>query len=359
MPDLVEILKATVQRNASDLHIVIGKPPMLRVSGVMVPLDGVPALTEEAAKDMIYSVLREEQRARFEESWELDCSIGVPGLSRFRVNVFQHKSGIGAVLRVISSHIPSPQELGLMPSITNLIDEPRGLVLVTGPTGSGKTTTLATLLEEINKKHKKTIITIEDPIEYVYEDKSSVIIQREVGQQTRSFSEALRHALRQDPDVILVGEMRDLETMSLAITAAETGHLCFATLHTQDAPTSVDRIIDVFPAHQQQQVRVQVSTVLKAVVSQTLIPRKDGKGRVCAREVMMMTPAIGSIIRDGKTHMLYGAIEAGAKFGMISMDQYLVFLIKQNLITPEEALARSHSQDNIRALLSLGSQTPA
>ncbi|MBI4348475.1 MAG: PilT/PilU family type 4a pilus ATPase, partial [Elusimicrobia bacterium] len=236
---------------------------------------------------------------------------------------------------------------------------PRGLVLVTGPTGSGKTTTLACLIETINKKHPKTILTIEDPIEYVYEDKASVVVQREVGQQTKSFSDALRHSLRQDPDVILVGEMRDLETIQLAITAAETGHLCFATLHTQDAPTTVDRIIDVFPAHQQQQVRIQVSTVLKAVISQTLLPRKDGKGRVCAREVMTMTSAVGSIIRDGKTHMLYGAIEAGAKFGMISMDQYLTFLIKQNAINPEDAVAKAHNPETIRTLLGMGSQAPA
>ncbi|MBI4423928.1 MAG: type IV pilus twitching motility protein PilT [Elusimicrobia bacterium] len=354
MPDLIDVLKAAVQRGASDVHLVVGKPPMVRVNGAIGPLDGLAALTADQAKEMIYSILYEGQRARFEERWELDCSLAVPGVSRFRVNVFQHKSGVGAVLRVVGAQIPTPAEIGLMPSLLKLIEEPRGLVLVTGPTGSGKTTTLASLIETINQRQRKTVLTIEDPIEYVYEDKSSVIIQREVGQQTRSFAEALR----QDPDVILVGEMRDLETISLAITAAETGHLCLGTLHTQDAPTTVDRIVDVFPAPQQQQVRIQLSTVLRAVVSQTLLPRKDGQGRVCAREVMTMTPAVGAIIRDGKTHMLYGAIEAGSKFGMISMDQYLTFLIKQSLVDPADALAKAHNPETIKSLLAMSSQSP-
>ncbi|HBL16353.1 MAG TPA: type IV pili twitching motility protein PilT [Elusimicrobia bacterium] len=354
MPELVEVLTAGVQKGASDVHFVVGKPPLVRIHGDIVPLEGLAPLTADDAKKMIYSVLYDDQRARFEEQWELDTSLSVPNVSRFRVNVYQQRKGVGAVFRVIPAKIPSPKDLGLMPSVVKLASEPRGLVLITGPTGSGKSTTLASLVESINTTQRKTILTVEDPIEFVYEDKMSVILQREVGQQTKSFSEALRHALRQDPNVIMVGELRDLETISLAITAAETGHLCFATLHTQDAPTSVDRIIDVFPPHQQQQIRVQVSTVLRAVVSQVLMPRADGAGRVCSREVMVMTPAVGSIIREGKTHLIYQAIESGAKFGMISMDQHLAFLVKQKLITPELAFSKAHDPSNVKNLLALG-----
>jgi twitching motility protein PilT len=359
MPDIIDILKATVQLGASDLHVVVGKPPMARLNGLIVPIPGAAPLSADESKRMIYAILLEEQRARFEEDWELDCSIDVPGVSRFRVNVFVQKNGTAAVLRTISSNIPTPADIGLMPAMANLIDLPRGLVLVTGPTGSGKTTTLACLIELINQKHQKHILTIEDPIEFSYQDKNSIILQREVGRQTKSFAHALRHSLRQDPDVILIGEMRDLETIQLAITAAETGHLCFATLHTQDAPTTVDRIIDVFPPHQQQQVRVQVSTVLQAVICQSLLQRKDGKGRVCAREFMRMTTAIGSLIREGKTHQIYQAIEAGAKHGMISMDQYLAFLIKQNLVSLEEACALAHDAGTVKQLAGMAAQAPA
>jgi twitching motility protein PilT len=357
--DLTQVLGDAVKNGASDIHLVPGKPPIIRVNGEILPLNGLSALDAEDTRSMIYSVLYEDQRARFEKDWELDCSLAVPNVSRFRVNVYNQRKGVGAVLRVIPSKIPTPNEIGLMPSVSKLCDLTRGLVLVTGPTGSGKSTTLASLVEQINQTQRKTILTVEDPIEFVYEDKESVVLQREVGQQTRSFSEALRHAMRQDPDVILVGEMRDLETISLAITAAETGHLCFGTLHTQDAPTSVDRIIDVFPPHQQQQVRIQVSTVLKAVVSQTLMARKDGKGRVASREVMITTPAVGNLIREGKTHMLYGAIESGAKHGMISMDQHLAFLVKQNLISTEDALAKAHDTAGLQNLLSMGGQAPS
>jgi len=350
MPDIIAVLKATVEMGASDLHVVVGKPPMVRRHGVIIPIPGAAPLTADESKQMIYALLLEEQRARFEERWELDCSIEIPGLSRFRVNVFVQKNGVAAVLRAISAGIPTPADIGLMPAMTNLIDLPRGLVLVTGPTGSGKTTTLACLIELINQKHQKHILTIEDPIEFSYHDKNSIILQREVGRQTKSFAEALKHSLRQDPDVILIGEMRDLETIQLAVTAAETGHLCFATLHTQDAPTTVDRIIDVFPPHQQQQVRIQVSTVLQAVICQSLLPRKDGKGRVCAREFMRMTTAIGSLIREGKTHQIYQAIEAGAKHGMISMDQYLAFLIKQDLVSVDEACALAHDAGTVKQL---------
>jgi len=359
MPDIVEVLKTTARMGASDLHLVVGKPPMVRLQGLIKPIPGMPPVDSEECKRMVYSVLLEGQRARFEEAWELDCSIELSGVSRFRVNAFLQKNGVAAVFRTISARIPTPAEIGLMPAMTDLIDLPRGLVLVTGPTGSGKTTTLAALIELINQKHQKHILTIEDPIEFSYRDKNSIILQREVGQQTKSFAQALKHALRQDPDVILIGEMRDLETIALAITAAETGHLCFGTLHTQDAPSTVDRIIDVFPPHQQQQVRIQVSTVLQAVICQSLLRRKDGPGRVCAREFMRLTPAVGSLIREGKTHLIYSAIEAGSKFGMISMDQYLACLIKQNLVTMEDACAIAHDPGTVKQLVSMAAQTPA
>jgi len=354
MPDLIEILRAAIAAGASDVHIVPELPPMARLNGETVPLRGSAPLGSEESRNLIYSMLNESQRANFEQDWELDCSLSVAGLSRFRVNVFLSSRGVAAAIRVIRSQIPSPEEIGLMPSIVSLIQEARGLVLVTGPTGSGKSTTLASLVEMINATQKKTVLTIEDPVEFVYENKSSVILQREVGRQTRSFSEALRRSLRQNPDVILIGEMRDLETIALAITAAETGHLCFATLHTQDAPTTIDRMIDVFPSQQQQQVRIQLSTVLAAVVSQTLLPRKDGKGRVAAREVMRGTPAIRNIIREGKTHMLYAAIESGAKFGMISMDQHLAQLVRQGAIQLEDALSKARSTATLQSILSIG-----
>jgi twitching motility protein PilT len=347
--ELTDVLKATAQAGASDLHLVVGKPPMVRLQGLVRPLPNLMPVSAEEAEKMVYSVLSDAQKARFEERWELDGSIAVPGAGRFRLNVFRQKNGIGAVMRVISSKIPTAQEIGLMPSIVNLIDLPRGLVLVTGPTGSGKSTTLACLIELINQKHQKKILTVEDPIEFTYEDKQSVILQREVGQSTKSFADALRHAMRQDPDVILIGEMRDLESIQLAISAAETGHLCFATLHTHDAATTVDRIIDVFPSHQQQQVRVQLSTVLQGVVCQQLLPRAGG-GRVAAREFMRVTTGIANLIREGKTHQIYGAVEAGAKHGMITMDQYLAFLVKQNLIPLEEACAVAHEAETVRRL---------
>jgi twitching motility protein PilT len=349
LAELTEILKAVAQAGASDLHLVVGKPPMARVNGVMTAMSGAAAIDDAECQRMLYSVLTEEQRARFEERWELDGSVTVPGAARFRLNAFRQKNGVGAVFRAVPAKIPTPQEIGLMPAIANLIDLPRGLVLVTGPTGSGKSTTLACLVEQINQKSSKTVLTIEDPIEFVYEDKSSVVIQREVGTSTRSFAEALRHAMRQDPDVILIGEMRDLETIQLAITAAETGHLCFGTLHTQDAPSSIDRIIDVFPASQQAQVRLQVSSVLQAVVCQQLLPRKGG-GRVCAREYLRVTTAVASLIREGKTHQIYAAMEAGAKHGMISMDQYLAFLVKQGLVDIDAACSAAHDPGTVRQL---------
>ncbi len=356
--ELVEVLKAAVQSGASDIHIVIGKPPLMRVNGEIAEIPGFPKINAEESKRLIYSILYEEQRARFEEHWELDCSFAISGLSRFRVNVLLQKNGVEAVMRVIMSKIPTPEQLRLPKSIVDLADLPRGLVLVTGPTGSGKSTTMSSLMELINQKYTDHILTIEDPIEFVYESKKSIFRQREIGQNTKSFTAALRSALRQDPDVILIGEMRDLETIQLAITAAETGHLCFGTLHTQDAPSTIDRMIDVFPPHQQAQVRVQLATVLQAVVCQQLVPRKDGEGRIAAREIMIMNPAISNLIRDAKTHMLYQAIDTGAKFGMIPMDKALAELVRQGLLHPEEALARANNPETFKQLAGITGHRP-
>lgn len=347
--EFIDILKAAVEKGASDIHILIGKPPMVRFRGEIVPLVEFPEISAEESKRLIYSILYDDQKQKFEEHLELDCSFEVKGLSRFRVNVLMQKNGVETVLRIISSKIPEPESLRFPAAITDLADLARGLVLVTGPTGSGKTTSLACLIQIINQKHSHHVLTIEDPIEFVYEPINSIIRQREVGQSTRSFSAALRSALRQDPDVILVGEMRDLETISLALTAAETGHLCFGTLHTTDAAQTIDRVIDVFPPSQQQQVRIQLSTVLKAVICQTLLPRQDGDGRIAAREIMIVTPAISNLIREGKTHMINNAIETGAKFGMITLDRALIELVKSGMVSVEDACAKAHNPEVVRA----------
>ncbi len=346
--EMIEILTAAVNRGASDVHMVIGKPPMVRIRGSVTPLDEFPVVTADESKRLIYSILFEEQRAKFEDAMELDCSVSVPGLSRFRMNVFLQKTGVEAVLRVITSKIPDPEELGLSPSILQFADLPRGLVLVTGPTGSGKSTTLACLINIINQKRSEHILTIEDPIEFVYENKNCIVRQREVGQQTKSFNNALKSALREDPDIVLIGEMRDLETISAALTIAETGHLVFGTLHTTDAPQTVDRILDVFPPHQQQQVRVQLSVTLRGVVSQTLLPKSDGVGRVAAREIMVVTPAISNLIREGKSHQIYSAIATGAKFGMVTLDRALLQLVQEGQVSQEDAIAKAHDPEYIR-----------
>ncbi len=352
--ELMTIFKTALDMGASDIHITPGKPPMMRLKGDMVPITNDLVLTAEQTKAIIYGLLSDSQKAKFEENWELDCSFAIKGLSRFRLNVFISKNGVEAVARIIPSKIPRPEDIGLSKEITEIVDAPKGLVLVTGPTGSGKSTTLACLINLINEKYKSHIITIEDPIEFTYESKSSVIRQREVGQHTKSFANALKSALREDPDVLLVGEMRDLETIQLTLTSAETGHLTFATLHTQDAATTVDRIIDVFPPHQQEQIRIQLASSLRAVVSQILLPRKDGKGLVAAREVMIMTPAISNIIREGKTHLIYGAIETGAKFGMIPMDRALAMLVKNNIVDLNEAIAKATDKESFKRFLAGG-----
>lgn len=346
--EMNEILKMAVQRGASDIHMVIGRSPVVRLRGSVTQLEEFPVVTAEESKRLIYSLLSTEQRSKFEENMELDCSFSLPGISRFRINVLLQKNGVEAVLRVISSKIPNPDELKLTQSILQFADLPRGLVLVTGPTGSGKSTTLACLLNLINQKREEHILTIEDPIEYVYESQKCIVRQRELGQQTKSFSAALKSALRQDPDVVLIGEMRDLETISAALTIAETGHLVFGTLHTTDAAQTIDRIIDVFPPHQQQQVRVMLSVTLRGVVSQILLPKSDGIGRVAAREVMVVTPAISNLIREGKSHQIYSAIMTGSKFGMINLDRALLMLVQDGQVTTEDAIAKAHDPEYIR-----------
>lgn len=353
MPDIVEILKTGVEQHASDIHLTPGKPPMVRVNGEMLALPSA-VLSGNDIKNMIYAILGNEQQVSFEQKWELDTSFQLQDISRFRINVLRQKEGVAAVLRIIPAVIPDPMDIHLPQNIIDLARLNTGLVLVTGATGSGKSTTLASLLELINQERKGHIITIEDPIEYAYESKKSIITQREIGVHCKSFAEALKHVLRQDPDVVLIGEMRDLETISAAITVAETGHLVFATLHTNDAAQTVDRIIDVFPSHQQQQVRTQLSVALKAVISQQLLPRKDGKGRVAAREIMFSVPAVANLIREGKTHLIYNAIETGMKLGMVSMDRALSHLVKEGLIGQTEALSKAHNAEQLNSFISMG-----
>ena len=349
--ELIDILVAATSLKASDIHIVVGKPPIVRINGAMQPLNQFPVMTEEIAKGAIYSMLYQDQISRFEENLELDFSYNVLGLSRFRVNVLSQKDGIEAVMRLIPAKIPTPREIRLSDATVALTRLPRGLILVTGPTGSGKSTTLASMVDIINTERREHIITIEDPIEFVFGHKNCIVRQREVGVNTHSFADALKHCLRQDPDVILVGEMRDLQTISLAVTAAETGHLVFATLHTQDAPQTVDRVIDVFPPHQQQQMRVQLAATLKAVICQQLIPKADGNGRVAARETMIITHAIANLIREGKTHQLYSAIETGAKQGMCTLETSLAELVRERLVTLDEAFSKANNPEALRLKL--------
>lgn len=344
--EIVDILKAAVKYGASDAHIVPKSPPILRIHGKVTSLNA-PALTAEDTKRMVFSLLSEEQKTKFEEELELDCSVTVEDLSRFRLNVLCQKDGVGGVFRVIPARIPAPEAIGLTPTIMKLTTLDRGMVLVTGPTGSGKSTTLACLVNSINLQKNVHIITIEDPIEYVYEAGKSIITQRELGMHTKSFAAALKHALREDPDVVLVGEMRDLETIGAALTLSETGHLVFATLHTTDAAQTVDRIIEVFPPYQQQQVRMQLSLCLQAVICQQLLPTTDRASRVAAREVMMVTPAISNLIREGKTFQIYSAIETGSSLGMTSMDKALAKLVQEGKVTREDALAKANNPEYI------------
>ncbi|MGQ9879944.1 MAG: type IV pilus twitching motility protein PilT [Armatimonadota bacterium] len=335
-----DLLRMVVQRDASDLHLRAGEPPILRIHGDLKRTD-LPRLTGEDVKNLLYAILNEERRQRFERDKELDLSYEVPGLARFRVNMFWQQRCVGAALRLIPFRIRTIDELLMPPAVKELAMRPRGLFLVTGPTGSGKSTSLAAMIDHINTHKRCHIMTIEDPIEYMHHDKMSIINQRELGVDTHSFADALRHVMRQNPDVILVGEMRDLETIHLAITAAETGHLVMSTVHTQDAPQTIDRIVDVFTPEQQQQIRMQLSVVLVGVLSQTLLPNAQGTGRVAAFELMVATPSVRNLIREGKTHQLYMDIQTGAEYGMQTLDSCLLNLVRKGLVDFEDAIAKS------------------
>lgn len=351
---LNELLHEMMSHGASDLHLSAGRAPAVRVDGSIRPLEGHEPLTGSTLRELIYGVLTQRHRERFEAERELDTSHSVPGLGRFRVNVFLQRDSVGAVLRAIPFKVQPLEALGIPPTVEQFAKLPRGLVLVTGPTGSGKSTTLASLIDMINRSQPCHIVTVEDPIEFLHDHKRAVVNQREVGSDTNSFSEALKHVLRQDPDVILVGEMRDLETISTALTAAETGHLVFGTLHTQDAPQSIDRVIDVFPSHQQQQIRVQLASALQGVVTQQLVPKARGGGRAVATEVMVVTPAIRNLIREGKVHQIYSSMQAGGQYGMQTMDQSLAQLVRNGTVTIEMALERCASPADLHRLVGSG-----
>ncbi len=353
-PGIKELLSRMIQEGASDLHIVVGAPPMIRVHGSLEPIEGVPRLSPEESQDLIYSVMNEDQIAEFEAEKECDMSFGIEGLSRFRLNVYRDRGSVVAAFRSIPYEILSFEQLGLPRVVADFAYRPLGLVLVCGPTGSGKSTTLASILDKINRERKCHIITIEDPIEYLHQHKLSVVNQREVHSDTKGFSAALKRVLRQDPDVILIGEMRDPETIQAALTVAETGHLAFATLHTNDALQTINRIVDVFPASQQSQIRTQLSFVLEGVIVQQLIPRADGLGRVLGMEIMIPNAAIRSLIRAEKLEQIPSMIEIGKGEGMMTMNQSLYRLLRRGVITAEMAFKRSSDPEGLQSLVEKG-----
>jgi twitching motility protein PilT len=350
MVNLRDLLQQMTERKASDLHITAGVPPQLRIDGDIVATEHAP-MTPEQTQSITYSVLNEEQQKRFEQDKELDFSFGVKGLSRFRGNVFMQRGVVSLAIRQIPYEILGFRELGLPPVVEQLANRQQGMVLVTGPTGSGKSTTLASIIDKINNERRSHIVTIEDPVEYIHQHKRCIVNQREVKSDTQSFAAALKHVLRQDPDVILIGEMRDLETMQAALTIAETGHLALATLHTNSTFESINRIVDTFPANQQPQVRAQLAFVLEGVVCQQLVPRARGAGRVMVAEVMMCTPAIRATIRDDKIHQIYGLMQAGQKHGMQTMNQGLFNAYMKHDISLEEAMRRTHDQQELNNML--------
>ena len=344
------LLEEIVEQKASDLHLTAGVPPQFRIDGQIRPAAYDP-LTPEQTESLIYSVLREDQRKRFEQNKELDLSFGVKALSRFRMNVFLQRGVVAAAIRMIPYEIPDYESLGLPPVVRSFADLPNGLILVTGPTGSGKSTTLAALIDRINARRPVHIITIEDPIEYIHQHKKSIVNQREVNADTKSFPEALKYVLRQDPDVILIGEMRDLETIQAALTIAETGHLVFATLHTNSTFESINRIVDVFPSNQQKQVLSQLAFVLRGVLTQQLLPRRGGSGRINVSEVLVCTPAVSAVVREGKTHQSYTLMQAGQKFGMQTMNQALFAAYVNRKISLEHALGRSSNRLELEQMI--------
>ncbi len=350
MVNLRDLLQEMIDKKASDLHITAGVPPQMRIDGDIEPTEHAP-MTPEQTQSLTYSVINEEQQKRFEQDKELDFSFGVKGLSRFRGNVFLQRGVVSLAIRQIPYDIMSFRDLGLPPVVEQLANKHQGMILVTGPTGSGKSTTLASIIDKINTERKSHILTIEDPVEYIHQHKRCIVNQREVKSDTKSFASALKHVLRQDPDVILIGEMRDLETMQAALTIAETGHLALATLHTNSTFESINRIVDTFPTNQQPQVRAQLAFVLEGVVCQQLIPRQRGKGRVMVSEVMVCTPAIRATIRDDKVHQIYGLMQAGQKHGMQTMNQALFNAYLKQDISLEEAMRRSNDQQELKNML--------
>ena len=355
--NLRALLEEMIRVGASDLHITAGERPKLRIDGEMVSAASSPVLTPKDTLNLAYSILTENQKKRFETEDELDFSFGIQNLARFRGNVYRQRGCVSLAIRQIPFHVKTIAELGLPPQIERLAERPRGLVLVTGPTGSGKSTTLAAMIDKINRERRGHILTVEDPIEFVHKHQNCLVNQREVGSDTKSFANALKYALRQDPDVILIGEMRDLETISAALTIAETGHLALATLHTNSAAETINRIIDVFPSHQQSQVRAQLAFVLEGVITQTLLPRARGGGRVCACEIMICTPAVRACIRDDKVHQIYSIMQAGKKHGMQTMNDAFYQLIVSGEVSEEECLKRS--PDPAELLRMLGRPAPA
>jgi twitching motility protein PilT len=346
-----DLLERTVAAGASDLHVTAGCEPAIRVNGVLERLEDLGALTPGDTQQLLYRITSTEQQKHLEIQRQLDMSYAVAGLARFRVNIYFQRESLGAAFRLIPARLKTLDELGLPPVLHELATKPRGLVLVTGPTGSGKSTTLAAMIDEINSTRRDHIMTIEDPIEFVHRHKRCIVNQREIGPDATTFAEALRGALRQDPDVILLGEMRDLETIATALTAAETGHLVFATLHTQDAPSTVDRLIDVFPAAQQEQVRVQIASTLQGVITQTLIPRADGNGRVAALEILIPDDAVRNLIRQAKVEQVYSIMQTGGKRGMQTLEQSLAELVARGMVSQETALSRSSRPDQLLGLL--------
>jgi twitching motility protein PilT len=359
MVSLHELLKEMIEKGASDLHITTGTVPMLRIDGAITPVKSVEAMTAADTKRVCYSILTDAQKYKFEEEDELDLSFGVKGLSRFRANIFMQRGAVAAAIRTIPFKILTFEELGLPRIISELCDKPKGLVLVTGPTGSGKSTTLAAMLDKINSERAEHIMTVEDPIEYLHHHKKCIVNQREVHADTKSFKLALKYVLRQDPDVVLIGEMRDLETMEAALTVSETGHLCFATLHTNSCLQSINRIIDVFPQHQQSQVRAQLSFVLEGVIAQQLIPKQSGHGRAAAIEVMIPNVAIRNLIREDKIHQIYGMMQAGqTKYGMQTMNQALYSLYAKRTISYDECIGRSSDTEELTQMIQRGAGAP-
>jgi twitching motility protein PilT len=349
--DFAELLLKVVQANASDMHLTPGVPPVVRTRGRIVHLDEYPPLTPQQTRDIVMNMLNDAQRKRFENDLQVDLSYAVPDKARFRVNCYFQRGAISAAFRLIPAEILGLDELGLPLVIEEFAHKPRGFVLVTGPTGSGKSTTLAALVDLINRTREEHILTIEDPIEFLHFHKKCIVNQREVGTDAEDFAKALKSALRQDPDVILVGEMRDLETISTALTAAETGHLVFATLHTQSTAQTVDRIVDVFPPHQQQQVRMQLSVGLQGIITQQLLPTADGSGRTVACEVLVPTPAVRNLIREGKTHQIYSALQTSGALGMQTMDAHLAQLVRMGKITRAMAQQRASIPEELKRLL--------